>query len=75
MINASAGQPTREIRRRAIDHGRKNLWTYFRTYQDQSIRGLDLKEAIKAANGEIVGIEMEKAPHPVVNFSDEAPHI
>ena len=48
---------------------------YFRTYQDQSIRGLDLKEAIKAANGEIVGIEMEKGPHPVSNFSGEAPQI
>ena len=47
----------------------------FRTYEDQSIGGVDLKEAIKAANGEIVGIEMEKGPHPVANFSGEAPQI
>ncbi|MGK2923373.1 MAG: hypothetical protein ACSLE4_11430, partial [Methyloceanibacter sp.] len=47
----------------------KNLRWYFRTHQDQSIRMVDLKEAIKAAKGEIRIIEMEKSTQPVANVS------
>jgi len=50
----------------------QNLRWYFRTFQDQSIRMVDLKEAIKAAGGEIATIEMEASKQPVSNVSAEA---
>jgi choloylglycine hydrolase len=39
----------------------EKLRWYFGTFQDQSIRVVDLKEALKAANGEIRTIEMEQS--------------
>ncbi|MGH6735472.1 MAG: linear amide C-N hydrolase [Methyloceanibacter sp.] len=49
----------------------KNLRWYFRTYQDQSIRMVDLEEAIKAAKGEIRTIDMETSAQKVQNVSTE----
>jgi choloylglycine hydrolase len=46
----------------------KNLRWYFRTYNDQSIRGVDLTKALAAAHGEIKFIKME-APQPVTDVS------
>jgi hypothetical protein len=47
----------------------KNLRWYFRSFQDQSIRMVDLKEAVAAAKGEIVMIPMEQTEQPIANFS------
>ncbi len=67
---------------REVDHGQmnaemttwtsvsdlKNLRWYFRTYKDQSIRSVDLKKALAAAQGEIKFIKMD-APQPVADVS------
>jgi len=69
VINGSVGQPTPEITEWTSVNDLKNLRWYFRTFQDQSIRMVDLKEAIKAARGEIRTIEMEQSTQPVANVS------
>jgi len=71
VINASAGQPTPEITEWTSVNDLENLRWYFRTFQDQSIRMVDLKEAMKAADGEIRTIEMEQTTQPVANVSTE----
>ncbi|MGK2923258.1 MAG: linear amide C-N hydrolase, partial [Methyloceanibacter sp.] len=65
VINASVGGAQPEITEWTAVSDLKNLRWYFRTHQDQSIRMVDLKEAIKAAKGEIRIIEMEKSTQPV----------
>lgn len=47
----------------------KNLRWYFRTYEDQSIHMVDLKEAIAAAKGEVRTIQMEGTAQPIANAS------
>jgi choloylglycine hydrolase len=47
----------------------KNLRWYFRTFTDQSIRMVDLKEALAAAKGEIKAIDMESSKQPIANVS------
>jgi len=69
VINASVGGAQPEITEWTSVNDLKNLRWYFRTHQDQSIRMVDLKEAIKAAKGEIRIIEMEKSTQPVANVS------
>jgi len=71
VINGSVGQPTPEITEWTSVNDLQNLRWYFRTFQDQSIRIVDLKEAIKAANGEIRTIETEKSTQPVADVSTE----
>jgi choloylglycine hydrolase len=71
VINGSVGQPTPETTEWTSVNDLKNLRWYFRTFQDQSIRMVDLKEAVKAANGEIRTIEMEQSTQPVADVSTE----
>jgi choloylglycine hydrolase len=47
----------------------KNLRWYFRTFGDQSIRMVDLKEAVDAAKGEMRTIEMEGTTQTIGNAS------
>ncbi len=47
----------------------KNLRWYFRTFEDQSIHMVDLKEAIDAANGKVGTIKMQGLTQPVTNLS------
>jgi choloylglycine hydrolase len=47
----------------------KNLRWYFRTFDDQSIRMVDLKEALAAAKGDIRSIDMESSKQPIANVS------
>lgn len=47
----------------------KNLRWYFRTYADQSIHMVDLAEALDAAKGEIVTIDMVSLKQPIANVS------
>ncbi len=69
VINAAIGQPTAEITEWTSVSDLKNLRWYFRTHQDQSIRMVDLNEAIAAAKGEISTIEMEASTQPIANVS------
>lgn len=69
VINAAVGDPTPEITEWTSVTDLKNLSWYFRTFQDQSIRMVDLKEAIAAAKGEIGVIEMEQTEQPIANVS------
>ena len=46
----------------------KNLRWYFKTYDDQSIRMVDLKQAVEAAKGEPRTIKMEST-QPIANAS------
>ena len=47
----------------------KSLRWYFRTFADQSIRMVDLKEAVAAAKGEMRTIEMEGTTQAIGNAS------
>ena len=47
----------------------KNLRWYFRTFEDQSIHMVDLKEALNAAKGKIATIKMQGLIQPVTNAS------
>jgi choloylglycine hydrolase len=69
VINGSVGQPTAEITEWTSVSDLKNLRWYFRTFQDQSIRMVDLKQAVDAAKGEIATIEMETSEQPIANVS------
>ena len=71
VINASVGGAQPEITEWTSVNDLENLRWYFRTFEDQSIRMVDLKEAMKAADGEIRTIEMEKSKQPVANVSSE----
>jgi choloylglycine hydrolase len=46
----------------------KNLRWYFRTYNDQSIRSVDLGEALAAAQGKLQLIRMD-SQQPIANVS------
>jgi choloylglycine hydrolase len=69
VINAAVGDPTPEITEWTSVNDLKNLRWYFRTFADQSIRMVDLKEAVAAAKGEIVTIPMEQSEQPIANVS------
>jgi choloylglycine hydrolase len=69
VMNAAVGEPTPEITEWTSVADLKNLRWYFRTHQDQSIRMVDLTEAVAAAKGEIVTIDMETATQPIGNVS------
>jgi choloylglycine hydrolase len=69
VINAAVGEPTPEITEWTSVADLKNLRWYFRTAVDQSIRMVDLKEAVAAAKGEIATIDMETSTQPIENVS------
>lgn len=72
VVNASVGGALPEITEWTSVNDLQNLRWYFRTYQDQGVRVVDLNEALKAADGKISFIEMETAPQAVSNVSGEA---
>lgn len=69
VVNAAVGDPTPEITEWTSVNDLKNLRWYFRTVGDQSIRMVDLKEAVAAAKGEIATIDMEGSTQPIDNVS------
>jgi choloylglycine hydrolase len=69
VINAAVGEPTPEITEWTSVADLKNLRWYFRTFTDQSIRMVDLTEAVAAAKGEIATIDMEGSTQPIENVS------
>jgi len=69
VVNDIVGKPDYEITEWTTVSDLKNLRWYFRTHQDPSIRVVDLKEAIAAADGEITVIEMQTARQEALNVS------
>jgi choloylglycine hydrolase len=69
VVNAAVGEPTPEITEWTSVNDLRNLRWYFRTFTDQSIRMVDLKEAVVAAKGELSTIEMEGTKQPIANVS------
>ena len=47
----------------------KNLRWYFRTFEDQSIHMVDLKQALDAAKGKIATIKVQGLVQPVTDVS------
>jgi choloylglycine hydrolase len=72
VMNAAVGEPTPEITEWTSVADLKNLRWYFRTVTDQSIRVVDLKQALAAAKGEAATIDMEGTDQPVSNVSSGA---
>ncbi|MBM3543110.1 MAG: choloylglycine hydrolase family protein [Alphaproteobacteria bacterium] len=68
VINASVGSAQPETTEWTSVSDLKNLRWYFRTFEDQSIRMVDLKEALEAAKGAIMTISME-SKQPFANVS------
>jgi len=69
VVNSAIGTPVDEITEWTSVADLKNLRWYFRTHTDQSIRMVDLKEAIDAAKGETSVIEMEVSKEQIGNVS------
>jgi len=69
VVNSAVGEPTDEITEWTSVADLQNLRWYFRTHKDQSIRMVDLKQAVAAAKGEIATIEMETSEQPIANVS------
>jgi choloylglycine hydrolase len=69
VMNASVGGTMAEITEWTSVNDLQNLRWYFRTFADQSIRMVDLKEALEAAKGEIGTISMEASKQPIANVS------
>ncbi len=69
VVNSAIGEPVDEITEWTSVADLKNLRWYFRSYDDQSIHMVDLKEALQAANGKISTIEMEGTKQPIANVS------
>ena len=65
-----AGQVSDEITEWTAVSDLKTLRWYFRTREDQSIRMVDLKEAVAAAKGEVREISMTST-QPIVNASTD----
>lgn len=65
VVNSAIGQPVAEITEWTSVADLKNLRWYFRTFSDQSIHMVDLKQAVDAAKA----IEMEGRQEPIANVS------
>jgi choloylglycine hydrolase len=72
VVNAAIGEPADEITEWTSVADLQNLRWYFRTHTDQSIRVVDLKQALAAAKGEISTIEMEGKTETIGNVSATA---
>ena len=70
-MNAAAGGKMDEITEWTSVADLKNLRWYFRTYEDQSIHVVDLKQAVDSAKGEISTIEMEGSKQPIADVSSD----
>lgn len=69
VVNSAVGGAMSDITEWTSVADLKNLRWYFRTFDDQSIRMVDLKEALSAAKGEIKTIDMENSKQPIANVS------
>jgi choloylglycine hydrolase len=69
LLNSAGGETLNEITEWTSVADLKNLRWYFRTFTDQSIHMVDLKQAVDAAKGEVATIEMEGTKQPIANVS------
>jgi len=69
LLNSAGGETLNEITEWTSVADLKNLRWYFRTFEDQSIHMVDLKQAVEAAKGEMATIEMEGTKQPINNVS------
>jgi choloylglycine hydrolase len=69
VLNSAVGGKRSDITEWTSVADLKNLRWYFRTFDDQSVRMVDLKEALAAAKGEIKTIDMESSKQPIANVS------
>jgi choloylglycine hydrolase len=69
LLNSAGGETLNEITEWTSVADLKNLRWYFRTFTDQSIHVVDLKQAVEAAKGEIATIEMEGTKQPINDVS------
>lgn len=69
LLNSAGGETLNEITEWTSVADLKNLRWYFRTFSDQSIHMVDLKQAVEAAKGEMATIEMEGTKQPINNVS------
>jgi choloylglycine hydrolase len=69
VVNSAIGEPVDEITEWTSVADLKNLRWYFRSYDDQSIHMVDLKDALAAAKGVISTIEMEGTKERIANVS------
>jgi choloylglycine hydrolase len=69
VVNSGLGEPVYESTEWTSVADLKNLRWYFRTFQDQSIRMVDLKEAVATAKGKIATIPMEQSQQPIADVS------
>ncbi|MGA8689206.1 MAG: linear amide C-N hydrolase [Methyloceanibacter sp.] len=67
--NSAMGKPVDEVTEWTSVADLKNLRWYFRTREDQSIRMVDLKQAVDAAKGEVRIIQMEGSTEAIANTS------
>jgi choloylglycine hydrolase len=72
VMNSAVGETVAEITEWTSVADLKNLRWYFRTVADQSIRMVDLNQALEAAKGEIATIDMETSTQPIANVSAAA---
>ncbi|MGA9602799.1 MAG: linear amide C-N hydrolase, partial [Methyloceanibacter sp.] len=69
VVNSAGGEAVDETTEWTSVADLKNLRWYFRTFEDQSINMVDLKQAVDAAKGDIATIEMETSKQPINNVS------
>ena len=67
--NSTMGKPVDEVTEWTSVADLKNLRWYYRTREDQTIRMVDLKQAVDAAKGEARLIKMEGTEQPVTDVS------
>lgn len=70
--NSATGIAMTEITEWTSVSDSTNLRWYFRTFEDQTIRMIDLKEAVAAAKGQAVQISMD-SDQPFINLSTGTP--
>jgi choloylglycine hydrolase len=69
VVNSAGGEAMDETTEWTSVADLKNLRWYFRTFEDQSIHMVDLKQALDAAKGKVSTIKMQGLTQPVDNVS------
>jgi choloylglycine hydrolase len=67
--NSAMGKPVDEVTEWTSVADLKNLRWYYRTREDQTIRMVDLKQAVDAAKGEARVIKMDGTEQPIADVS------
>jgi choloylglycine hydrolase len=71
VVNSAGGEAMDETTEWTSVADLKNLRWYFRTFEDQSIHMVDLKQALDAAKGKVSTIKMQGLTQPIDNVSTD----